>query len=206
SHSAHAHTMNAPSLSHFPSEILLEIASNASHTDHMALSTVSKIFNSVATQFIYRYIDLTSFKRVVRCCTTLSKRSEAALSVRVFHIMMKDTWDVALFAPFLRLINAALLRAKYLRSLVLRLPPDPHGTALDRCDFRLLNHYGSCFDGVSDFLKRHPSIKNITILGEKSTVLLHPTHIPLLEVFSGPAHLVPNVVPGRPVHSVKLWW
>ncbi|KAJ6469130.1 hypothetical protein C8R47DRAFT_1078042 [Mycena vitilis] len=120
--------------------------------------------------------------------------------------MMKDTWDVALFAPFLRLINAALLRAKYVRSLVLRLPPDPHGTVLDRCDFRRLNHYGSCFDGVSDFLKRHPTIKDITILGEKSAVLLHPTHIPLLEVFSGPAHLVPNVVPGRPVHSVKLWW
>ncbi|KAJ6456335.1 hypothetical protein C8R47DRAFT_996270 [Mycena vitilis] len=202
--------MNVASLSRFPHEILWEIAASASRKDHIALCTVSKIFNSAATQFIYRHIELTSFKHVVQCCTTLSKRAEAALCVRFlsldFHMMMKDTLDIAMIAPFLRLVNAALLRAKYLRSLVLRLPPDPHGAALDRCEFQLLNHYGSCFDGVSDFLKRHPSIKNITILGEKPTFLLDTAHIPLLEVFSGPAHSVPNIVPGRPVHSVKLWW
>jgi hypothetical protein len=120
--------------------------------------------------------------------------------------MMSDGWDASMFAPFLRMINAALLKTNHLRSLVLRLPPDPQGVALERCSFPLMNHYASNFDSCGDFLERHRMIKNITVLGEGVTALLHPAHLPFLEVFSGPAHLVPDIVPGRPVHSAKLWW
>ncbi|KAJ7918201.1 hypothetical protein B0H13DRAFT_2321675 [Mycena leptocephala] len=134
-------------LNQLATEILFEIASNATQADHVSLSLVSRAFNSVATHFVYRHIELTSFKRVVRCCTTLANNSKAALAVRTFaldiHTMMSDGWDASMFAPFLRMINAALLKATHLRSLVLRLPPDPQGVALERCTFPFMNHYAS---------------------------------------------------------------
>ncbi|KAJ7121129.1 hypothetical protein C8R44DRAFT_787380 [Mycena epipterygia] len=123
-------------LNNFATEILFEIASNARPPEQLSLMTVSRMFNAVATKFLYRYIELTSFKRTHRCCTTLANNSEAALAVRrlsldlLGHSMMKSDWDPAIFAPFFRMVNAALVKTTRLRSLILRLPPDPHGTTL----------------------------------------------------------------------------
>ncbi|KAJ6597527.1 hypothetical protein DFH09DRAFT_1356765, partial [Mycena vulgaris] len=172
------------------------------------------MFNSVATKCVYRYIALTSFRRIFRCCTTLAKNSEAALSVRCLsfdllsHDMISGRWDASIFEPFFRMVNVALLNTTRLRSLILRLPHDPLGTTLRQCTFPVLSHYGSSFDSGGDFVDRHPMIRNITVLGEGFgiTTSFPPAHIPRLAVFSGPGHLVPLVVPGRPVHSAKLWW
>ncbi|KAJ7173026.1 hypothetical protein C8R43DRAFT_1102815 [Mycena crocata] len=49
-------------------------------------------------------------------------------------------------------------------------------------------------------------VKNITVLGPGIATLFHPEYVPSLAVFSGPSHLVPIVVPHRPVHSARLWW
>ncbi|KAJ7481897.1 hypothetical protein FB451DRAFT_1556069 [Mycena latifolia] len=207
---------NPFTINHFAAEILFEIASNTTSAEQISLSTVSRTFNSIAIKFMYRRIELTSFRRIVRCCTTLAKNSEAALSVRTLsfdllgHTMISDRWNVTIFEPFFRMVNAALVKTPRLRSLILRLPYDPRGTTLQNCTFPLLSHYGASFDSGGDFVERHPMIKNITVLGEgfrrETTSAFHPAKFPSLNVFSGPAHLVPAVVPGRPVHSAQLWW
>ncbi|KAJ7677600.1 hypothetical protein B0H17DRAFT_1206882 [Mycena rosella] len=206
--------VNPLTLNHFAVEILFEIASNATQTEQMALSTVSKTFNAVAAKFLYRHIVLTSFRRIFRFCDTLEKKTEAALAVRTLsfdllgHAMISGKWNVAIFEPFFRMINRALLKTTRLYSLVLRLPHDPRGMILQNCTFPSLNHYGSTFDSGGDFVERNPVIKNITVLGEGlgPDTMFDSAHVPSLNVFSGPAHLVPTVVPGRPVHSAKLWW
>ncbi|KAJ7768581.1 hypothetical protein DFH07DRAFT_807324 [Mycena maculata] len=204
---------NPLSLDQLALEILLEIASNTTIVDQLCLSRTSRIFNSVATKTLYRHIELTSFRRIFRCCTTLEKSSEAALSVRTLsfdllgHSMMSYRGDASVFAPFFRRINAALFQTTLLRSLILRLLHDRNGAALHRCTFPFLGHFGSSFKDGGDFVSRHPMITNITVLDEGLGIpTFNPAHIPSLAVFSGPAHLVPAIIPGRPVHSAKLWW
>ncbi|KAJ7628788.1 hypothetical protein FB45DRAFT_1059481 [Roridomyces roridus] len=206
-------------LNHLAAEILLEVISYASPLDLLSLSTVSRLFHSVATKFLYRHIELRSFRRVFRCCTALARagNEDAALAVRtlsfdffgqsILNPPRPGSDPSTLFAPFFRLINAALSKTTLLRSLVLRLPHDAHGICLSQCTFPSLTHYGATFTDGGDFLERHPQIVNITVLNDGSGVrAFNETVLPRLAVFSGPAEMVTRIVPGRPVHCAKLWW
>ncbi|KAF8145964.1 hypothetical protein K438DRAFT_1781425 [Mycena galopus ATCC 62051] len=187
-------------------EILFSIAAHTTLSDRISLSTTSVVFNSVATKLLYRDIELTSLKRMVLCCKTLAQNSEIASAVRTLafdHLGIGDT-DGAVIPSFFRILNSALFKTTNLSSLVLLLPYEPTGIALRHCYFPLLETYASY---VHDrFLQRHRRIKNITLLGGSNNPDLLPTHLPLLEVFSGSSAAAQTFIPSRPVHTAAIEW
>ncbi|KAJ7769440.1 hypothetical protein B0H16DRAFT_1779053 [Mycena metata] len=170
-----------------PAELLDGIASHVPVTDLLALCRTNQGLCDVSLRWIYHTLSPTTVVCAVKLFKVLASNQAVAAYVRilVIHLQFDE-----LLKSFIRLMRMALLNLTSLISL---------------------KSSSSSFSTVLPFFARtrFPRLRNCQIPSCADTLVflrLHPTLLPLLRDFCGPASLACEVVLHSPIELVTLSW
>ncbi|KAI0370236.1 hypothetical protein BV20DRAFT_944579 [Pilatotrama ljubarskyi] len=186
--------------------------------------------NPSATRLLYRHLSLSAYARNLSVVSLLALRPELARLVRTFAVHLDDAHSAVL--PTYSDLQHALALMTNLTSLALYvdasaswilsppqvrkgkksdiLPPEPafyprleHLT----CNFPLDAHLAAFLAQVPSLISLQLSslLSDADVESEPQQLPVHvpPSHIPLLEAYTGPAHVLPTLA-SRPLRALHL--
>ncbi|KAI0676906.1 hypothetical protein C8Q78DRAFT_962960 [Trametes maxima] len=208
--------------------VLAPLAPNHAPLAAAALSCVA--LNHSATRLLYRHLSLSAYARNLSVVRLLATRPDLARLVRTFSVHLDDAEPAVL--PTYSDLQHALALMTNLTSLALYvdasaswilsppqgqksekgdiLPPDPafyprleHLTCNFPLDAHLAAFLGQVPSLISLQLSSLLSESDADVQSEPQPVPVPPSHIPLLEAYTGPAAVLPTLA-SRPLRAVHL--
>ncbi|KAJ6615119.1 hypothetical protein B0H10DRAFT_85730 [Mycena sp. CBHHK59/15] len=196
-----------------PNEILTEIIAVSPPTTQAALCRASRLFNKLATCFLYRTIVLTTVPALDRCCRTLKNRREEALLVKSFDIsgcvMDLEIFDIHSFN-----MSQALVSMKNLESLTFAFGKSapPYILAVAQTTFphlrRLLIRVTPFYEkNLTEFLARHPALTVLKLFGRSPFLAdLDAVTFPNLRYLKAHAGALAPVIRGNRLTGAEVSW
>ncbi|KZP12894.1 hypothetical protein FIBSPDRAFT_1049810 [Athelia psychrophila] len=193
-----------------PVEVLEIIVQTTSTEDQLELCISCKLLNELAVRSLYKVIDLAkSPAKAVRCCKTLVSNKSAALAVRSIRIA-----NGAPGSHYLRGYNHLVERVlKFLPRLVelfLKISTSLFTTVIDHCVLPNLLRFvviSPFTASVVAFIRRHPKIQVLRYSGPAFNAHdLGDIDLPALNVYHGPANIIPNILAVSPVRKLVVVW
>ncbi|KAI0771906.1 hypothetical protein BD413DRAFT_492645 [Trametes elegans] len=219
-------------LAALPVELLdAVLAPLALHQPALAAAALScSALNPSATRLLYRHLSLSAYARNLSAIHLLAARPDLAALVRTFSVHLDDAEPAVL--PTYSDLHHALALMTNLTSLalyvdasaswILSQPQGPNSQKGDilhpgpafyprlehlTCNFPLDAH-------LAAFLSQVPSLISLQLSSflsdappdgqsEPEPVHVSPSHIPLLEAYTGPAHALPTLA-SRPLRAIHL--
>ncbi|OJT09363.1 hypothetical protein TRAPUB_14145 [Trametes pubescens] len=206
--------------------ILAPLAPNSSSLAAAALSCAA--LNPSATRLLYRHLALSEYAHNTSVIRLLATRRDLAGLVRTFSVHLGDA-DPAV-RPMYSDLQRALARMTNLTSLALYVdasaswilsPPQaqkseksnnlhPEAPSYPRlehltCNFPLDAHLAAFLGQVPSLISLQLSsfLSDSDVHSEPEPAHVHPSHIPLLEAYTGPARVLPALA-SRPLRAVHL--
>lgn len=206
--------------------ILAPLAPNASSLAAAALSCAA--LNPSATRLLYRHLALSEYAHNTSVIRLLATRRDLAGLVRTFSVHLGDADPAA--RPMYSDLQRALARMTNLTSLALYVdasaswilsppqaqkseksnilhPEPPFYPRLEHltCNFPLDAHLAAFLGQVPSLISLQLSsfLSDADVHSEPEPAHVHPSHIPLLEAYTGPARVLP-ALSSRPLRAVHL--
>ncbi|EIW62112.1 uncharacterized protein TRAVEDRAFT_163902 [Trametes versicolor FP-101664 SS1] len=206
--------------------ILAPLAPNASSLAAAALSCAA--INPSATRLLYRHLALSEYAHNTSVIRLLATRRDLAGLVRTFSVHLGDADPAA--RPMYSDLQRALARMTNLTSLALYVdasaswilsppqaqkseksnilhPEPPFYPRLEHltCNFPLDAHLAAFLGQVPSLISLQLSsfLSDADVHSEPEPAHVHPSHIPLLEAYTGPARVLP-ALSSRPLRAVHL--
>ncbi|KZT28522.1 hypothetical protein NEOLEDRAFT_1167446 [Neolentinus lepideus HHB14362 ss-1] len=188
---------------------LVEAVIEMCQGDYLALALVSKLFNAIATRFIYRHLDMESPDTLIGVLKALAGNPLAAESVKLLSITMNT---YIRFKPFYSLLEEAISGCFNVNVLRISSDQSEYGAILRKCTFPKLEafQYLSIDDDAVKFMRRHPHITHLYFTRNPFSRTLEypyrPVNLPQLTRLVSSSSAIPFLVPDSPVQHVNMIW
>jgi hypothetical protein len=196
-------------LSSLPAELLEAIFEPLSIRTLAALARTSSDLYASASRLLYRHLSISTHARNLSAVTTLATRSHLALLVRSFSISVDEGQDQldhgALYQALRGMTNVTHLEVHVDASQTSVLFNEARSP--DQTQYPNLENFSCSFPldaNVARFLEGTPSLRSLQLSTSPDCTKLARAAIPLLETYTGPSCLLPQILPSRPITTLLL--
>ncbi|KAJ8487467.1 hypothetical protein ONZ51_g4164 [Trametes cubensis] len=193
-------------LAALPTELLdAVLAPLTPHPQALAAAALScSALNPSATRLLYRHLSLSAYARNLSVVNLLALRPDLAGLVRTFSVHLDDAEPAVLPTWILSPPQGKKSqKSDILRPVLPFYPRLEHLTCNFPLDAHLATFLGQVPSLISLQLASLLSNTDADVQSEPEHVFVPSSHIPLLEAYTGPAHILPALA-SRPLRAVHL--
>jgi len=196
------------SLANLPVELLDAIFDCVSAHTLATLAKTASAFTGSADRQLYRHLSLSYHAGNLGAVSTIASDSKIASFVRSFSITFEDSED--LFSEYASVLSKALQKMQNLRQLEVDVGMNSswvlHG-ALPT--YTQMTHFATSFPfdhNVASFITRTPLLDSLQLSSPlvNDDAVIFPTSVPRLATYTGPANLLSQLTPSRPLNTLFL--
>lgn len=191
-----------------PVELLDAIFESVSSQTLATLAKTATAFTGSANRQLYRHLSLSYHAGNLGAISSLANDSELASFVRTFSITFEDSED--LFPEYAPVLSQALFKMHNLCQLDLDVGVSGSWVLQGGLPtYSLMTHFATSFpfdNNVASFITRTPLLSSLQLSSPLviDSAVISPTSVPRLCTYAGPAHLLSQLTPSRPLNTLFL--